>query len=457
MSRKKRGFIIPVLIVFILLALGTAGYFAYVFLSSPDPDEDHAVQPNGTLSVKPFESGSGEKIDDFFNSLADRFNLIKEKVISAPVLSEISIEKDGEYYPASAWVASLLYKGKYIDDFPGGIPYTRIEITELPGLYGGKAAKPFPLRWGDEYFTFIEHPQSIKSIVSYQKNVGAVPLLVTFIWPAPALTEVGAWVESLKGFDILVSRDGDGVGTESGVAMQEVSEYFLHNDKGGKALLKVRDGNVVYADVTITSDAFEKLQNMIKSGDIPNLPGQLPESFVLGDWTWRERGGIRPDFIKGVVTDGMASMFSLYQWTNDRKQNTHLVYGLARTWNGFLSDLSFWFERDGWEKVKNDVFKWFGMEGFNFTEMNEPIYKNGLEMFLVNVDEKIIVVNIRDTKIAELASIFYDGWGDNLVLEIRDDYIWKMAQSEKQEEGKKKAEEEKNNAASGKKSPPKKK
>jgi len=434
MPRKKTGFLIYVFIVLIVLALGTAGFLVYAFLSSPslEGNLDVVSSDDNKTEVKSAGPMVDMGIDEYLENYIDQFNLIKEDVIHAPIMSEISIEKDGEYYPASAWVAALLYKSQSISDIPGGIPYTRIETMDFPGVFNGKMITPFTVRWKDKVLSFKETPQAMKSIVSYQKNVGVVPLLVTFVWSAPALTNLDEWINALKGFELLVSREESGV--ESGLDTQGASEHFLHHPLGGKAILKIRDGNVVYADVTILSDAFEKLQSLIQTKNIPMLPSELPDSFLMGDWGWRKRGIVRPDFIKTSVTYGMSSVFSLYQWTSDRNKNSHLVYGLARTWNGFLSDLSFWFDKNKWEDAKKDVFEWFDIEGFNFSQTSAPIEKNGLEMFLLNIDEKIVVVNIRDVKVAKMADIFSDGWGDNLAIEIREDYAWKIMRTEMKEE-----------------------
>lgn len=414
------------LILFLCVITGFGGYFVYSVISDQrnDISTDSPVSPKlpERLTPNPLEAG----MDYFIDSITGQFNAIKRDIIPSGVMSEISVERKGTFWPASGWAVALFSGARLVDDIPGGLPYTRIETAEFPVLEDGKAASPFTVRWKDETLEFAESPASMKTLVAYQKDVGPVPLVVTFVWNSPALTELQSWLGAMKNFKPLVSRSDNSI--ESGIDTSNLTELFFYNDNGGKALLKVRDNHVMYADITLSSDAFAKLQDSIKDIEMPYLPGKMPESFALGDWIWRERGAIRPDYIKSSLSDGVTSTFSLYQWSSDRKRNDYLVYGLAKTWNGYLTDLSLWFDREKWDTARKDIFAWFGMEGFNFSETNAPVSKNGLEMMLVNVEERVVVVNIRDTKMAELVTAFSDGWGEGLVIEVRDDLRWKVSE-----------------------------
>lgn len=421
-SRNKRSaFLLPfALIIFTagLIALSVWGFMMYKKMAA-DPVRPIPVDESssGKLPSHIFSDSMDGGFDYFVESVQGRFSEIRKNIGSAPLMSEVMLITDKELLPASPWVFVNQGIAELTGDVSGGMPFTRIESAVF-NAKGGKESK-FSLRWKGRDLAFPGMPQSVKGITTYQKNTGPIPLLVTFVWSSPSLTNLPEWTTFLNGFSPVIAKNRNSETREEEI---DGIEFFFSDGKGGKALLKIKNSLVVYADVTFTSDAFETYQKAAGEGGLPLLPARLPENFSLGDWSWRERGMIRPDFVKSSLSDNATTLYSLYQWSIDRKKNDHFVYGLARTWNGYLSDISLWFDRNGWDSVRKDIFSWFGMEDFNFVEMQSPVSKNGIEIMVENVDEKAVVINIRDTKIVQMFTAYSEGWGEGLVHEIRKDW-----------------------------------
>lgn len=390
--------------------------YAYsLFFAPADERPDSGTFAEMQLPAEVKIDYSDSMFDFFVPKLSEKMASVKSNVAVAPLLNEISVTSpDGAVdMPASVWALSVAGEMRLEEDMPGRIPFTRLESGYF--VHDKAAATPVSIRFGDKTFSFPETPVRAKTLTAYQRDVGPVALTAVFTWPDPMISTFPEWEKAFSGMRSVAVRKTE---TPSGTVEQEL---FLHGDGGARALVKLRDGVVVYADASFESSSFAKYADAAKD-NVSTLPGKLPEAFSLGDWAWRERGVLNSDFVKSRVDEGEFSINSLVRWSSDGKANEPLVYGLARTWHGYLLDISLWFDRTGWEKVNKNVFSWFGMEAFSLAETREPVARNGLEMTVDNMEDKMVLVNIRDTKLVQLLTAVSEGLGENGVVDARNSW-----------------------------------
>lgn len=346
------------------------------------------------------------------------------------ILNKFSVYTEEEtLLPASPWVLSQKTKNWVLaEDIPGEYPNVRIEAGMCVSSQPEKNS--FHIIAFDSDYKFPRTPQSMKSTVYYHPDTGISVLSVTYTWQSDEgeLGTIQKWRDILQGFTPQVLYGG--VSSKTGLRSHDM-EYFFHHPQGGKALIKNDSdkGKVTYVDVTFMSQGNNDVQQYFKQPVYAPLPSCIPGHRILGDWRWKEKNSIRKDFVKCSQYVGMDALHSLVQWVSQScgcdnsqdmgKMNQALVYGLAHTWNGYLEELTLWFNKDSWDSVRPLIFRWFDMEQFNFSEIQEPVHKDGLDMYVRNVDEKVVAVTICDTEIAHLKRVVHNYNGTARILEIR--------------------------------------
>lgn len=383
----------------------------------------------------------GQDTSSFTHSVSQENSMVFEKWMdtqgyaqyasltdTAPaILNRFSVQTDNGIFPSSPWILSQKTENWVLaEDIPGEYPNVRIET----GMYVSPTSekKSFHILAFERDYTFLYFPQGMKSVVYYHPDTGISVLSVTYTWQpcGENLGTIQEWGDILQGFTPQVSY---GVSDTQGLPSHDM-EYFFHHPQGGKALIHSNKGRVTYVDITFVSQGNHDIQHHFKRPVYASLPSCLPGHQVVGDWRWKEKNSIRKDFVKFSQHVGIDALYSLTQWvspngcdnTENReieKMNHALVYGLAHTWNGYLEELSLWFNRNSWDSVRPFIFGWFDMEQFNFAEIQEPVYKDGLRMYVRNVDEKVVAVTICDTEIAHLKRVVHNYNGTARILEIR--------------------------------------
>lgn len=428
-------------LIFAVILSSAWGYMGFLYGSRsclPATDREpysQGASPLANTSLETAKKNSPVVFGAFTSAFASSLGSAGEKLAGAPLRSEISLTLGERAYPASAWALASLIEGvELTGDMESEIPLTRIETAKLDL----PSESAFSVRWGDREHVLKIAPELLKTLTLYQEDGGPIPLSATLIWEGGAkglsLPEWSKELESL-GFKPLVTRGGGSI-ESSGEGLAGSEHFFFAlpsvGSGNGKALLKTWGDEVVYADVTLSGDALAVVQQTLGSTGIPRAGAVLPESLTTGVWSWRERGGLRSSYVKAALNDGAGSLYSLYRWSEVPELNNRLVYGLARTWDGYLTDLSLWFDREGWEEVRDEIFRWFGVEGFGFTDTSAPILKDGLELSLNNVDGKIVVAGIRDALLQEFAGVRRVGNGEGIVKSVRAEFLKKELPADKE-------------------------
>lgn len=387
---SRRGFsAVVLLLVLFIIAAGAGGGYLWFRSAQTDDWKDWKGPRTPDVQVRmPNEMEWSTFATDF----AEKTGKAAMKVARAPLLSGLMVGVGEKRSPATiekmkenGFLASSVSAGT-------GLPFASMSQGVFASLPG-----PFSVSAVDVNWTFSETPNSVRTLSTKQTDLGETTLEMVLVWNNPKETDLAKWTDALKGFFIAASR------TTTGEGDKKVTECFMKHPDGHAAFAALFDGKVEYIDAVFGSKARDVYFEAV--GDSPSaLPARLPGAAKTGLWTWRERGAIRADMVKSSYRDGEYEVFSLLRWTDSAEGNRAMASGFVRTWRGFLLDVSLWFERPKWDVARGIIFPWFNMGNFNFVELVEPVIIDGIEMRARNVDDSVVVVTMRDSRIAELAS-----------------------------------------------------
>jgi len=398
LSCPRRGFSVVGIILLTALIIGAAGGAVWWATSIRGDNEWKDWEGPRTPDVK-VRVPAEHDWTAFLAETAEKNLKAVSRAAGAPLLSGLSVSFGGK--KVAATVEQMEAEGFLTDSVsvPSGTPFAFLSHGVLK-----KNDEKFSVSVIEKTWELPSSPDTARILSAVQSDLGETPLEAVFTWTDPSEKKLDAWTKSLDGFVISASRTT----TETD---KRVTECFLKHPDGHSAFAALVDGDIVFVDAVFTTKAGDAYFEAV-GRDAGPLPARLPGKVSTGLWAWRERGGMRPDLVKSSFREGEYETFSLTRWTESADGNKVLVSGYARTWRGFLLDLSLWFERSKWDVARGIIFPWFNMADFNFVELVEPAVIDGIEMHAKNIDDSVVVVTIRDTKLAELASLFVRSSGN---------------------------------------------